>query len=437
MPKFGQRMQADDVLVDIENGTISRKVFTDPDIYKKELERIFAKSWLCLGHESLVSEPGEYFTTFMGEEPVFVIRGRDGVVRAFLNSCRHRGMRLCRLDRSKTSLIRCQYHAWAYDTAGNLVAVPHEEDQRGPKMNKEDWGLIEVAQLSIYKGLIFATWDADAVSLDDYLGEMKFYLDLILDRNEGGTEILGGVQKWQAAVNWKTEAENGIGDVAHVASVHVSAIKAGLRSTQGKDGYSIRFELGKYGHGIAAESGGPLQGGPRSIYSDYLEQVKAYVMEKHGAAAGELVPVGAAVVFPNLFIFDSARFTLLEVFHPQGPEKTMSYTWALVDRAAPQEIKEQVSKQISFGIGVFRPDDEDIWRETTRGMEGTVGDRYPFAFRLGLNQEEPASELVPGSSLPGIKNQRFPDEGNQLSFYARWAELMRDRPDAGQGGEGQ
>lgn len=429
MTKYGEGLPHEPKLVDVQRGLIDRRVFTDREIYDRELERIFRKLWLCLGHESLINAPGDYFTTYMGEEPMVVIRGKDGQVRAFLNMCRHRGMRLCRLDRGTASVIRCQYHGWSYSSAGKLVGVPHDDEQNGPRLPRDDWGLIEVPHLAIYKGLIFATWDENACSLDDYLGDMKFYLDLILERNRGGTEVLGGVQKWEARVNWKTEAENGIGDVAHVQTVHSSAIKAGLRSAQGKKGYSIRF--GKLGHGIAAESGGPLQGGPRSVYSDYLERVKAYVTEKYGAAASELVPVGGAVVFPNMFLFDSARFTLLEIFHPRGPEKTLSYTWALVDREAPAEIKEQASKQISFGIGVFRPDDEDTWRETTRGMEGKIGERYPFIYYLGLNQEQPASELVPGSNLPGTKNQVFPDEGNQLAFYARWAAEMEREPEEG------
>jgi len=85
-------------LVRPEEGVISRRIFADEAIYAAEIERIFGKCWLVLGHVSQIPKPGDYFTTTMGEDPVIVTRQRDGSVRAFLNSCRHRGMRVCLAD---------------------------------------------------------------------------------------------------------------------------------------------------------------------------------------------------------------------------------------------------------------------------------------------------------------------------------------------------
>src|SRR4051794_7205130 len=108
-----QRLDPAD-LVDPDGGFVQRAIYVDREIYDLEQERIFARSWLYLAHETQLREPGDYITTFMGEDPVIVVRGADGQIQAFLNACRHRGMRVCRADEGNTSFFRCPYHAWTY-----------------------------------------------------------------------------------------------------------------------------------------------------------------------------------------------------------------------------------------------------------------------------------------------------------------------------------
>src|SRR5699024_6377770 len=121
-------------------------------------------------------------------------------------SCRHRGVRLCRADAGATKMFSCTYHGWAFDLEGALKTVPNEQAYP-EEFDKKDWSLIEVPNVQSYKGLIFGNWDVDAESLEDNLGDMKYYLDAMLDRDPEGTEVMGGVMKWTLEGNWKLAAE--------------------------------------------------------------------------------------------------------------------------------------------------------------------------------------------------------------------------------------
>jgi phenylpropionate dioxygenase-like ring-hydroxylating dioxygenase large terminal subunit len=214
-------------LVDSDNGLVSRRIFIEPEIYEQELTQIFARCWLYLCHGSQIPQPGDFFTTYMGEDPVLVVRDSGGQVRAFLNVCRHRGNRLCRADTGNAATFTCAYHGWTYRNDGRLVGVPYLKEAYHDELDRDRWGLVPVAQLDSYKGLWFATFDAEAPPLHDYLGEMKWYLDMFFDRREGGIEIIGGMHKWIMPCNWKFPAENFAGDGYHVHWSHLSAVQTG------------------------------------------------------------------------------------------------------------------------------------------------------------------------------------------------------------------
>ena len=147
-------------LVDLETGTQDTRCYTDEAVYRRELERIFARCWICVGHDSQIQEPGDYFTTTIGEDPVIVTRHRDKSIHVMLNQCRHRGLRLCRGDYGNAPSFTCSYHGWCYGTDGSLLGMPHREQPK-KHFNQADWGLNKVAQVDTYRGLIFATWDPD------------------------------------------------------------------------------------------------------------------------------------------------------------------------------------------------------------------------------------------------------------------------------------
>ncbi len=208
-------------LYDRASHKVSRRAFEDDELYKAEQRAVFGKSWLFLGHESQVPKPRDFFTTTMGEESVIVVRDAGGTVRAFLNSCRHRGMAVCQADRGNTPAFTCTYHAWTYDTSGRLIGVPKFRETYHGELDKKSLGLVPVSQVGSYKGLLFGTFDPSAPPLAEYLGDLTYYLDHWLDRHEGGIEVVG-VQKWIMNTNWKVGADNNCGDNYHVYYTHSS-----------------------------------------------------------------------------------------------------------------------------------------------------------------------------------------------------------------------
>ena len=229
----------DDVanLVDTEQGFISREIFVDPDLYKEELDKVFTRAWLFIGHESLIPNPGDFYTTRMGEESVILCRDKKGVVHAFLNSCRHRGMKVCRYEQGNTSIFTCPYHSWTYTTDGKLQGVPQYRSLYDGNLDRDANSLVPVAKLAIYKGTVWATWDKNAPEFLTYLGDAKIHLDQALDcrdGREGGSEVIG-VHKWVFPANWKFAAENFLGDTYHNPSHRsVDLIGIGPSAASGK-----------------------------------------------------------------------------------------------------------------------------------------------------------------------------------------------------------
>ena len=96
-------------LVSPDGARVDQRVFCDTDLYERELDTVFRRCWLLLGHESQLPEPGSFVRTSMGEDPVLLTRDRDGRLDAHLNICRHRGTELCRVDRGSATTFECSY----------------------------------------------------------------------------------------------------------------------------------------------------------------------------------------------------------------------------------------------------------------------------------------------------------------------------------------
>ena len=113
-----------DEMVSLERGEIDRRIYSDPAIFELEMERIFARSWLFLCHESQIPEPGDFFQSVMGRDNVLVVRQKDRTVKAMLNTCAHRGNAVCRAEEGNAKSFLCTYHGWSYGIDGQLLGVP-------------------------------------------------------------------------------------------------------------------------------------------------------------------------------------------------------------------------------------------------------------------------------------------------------------------------
>lgn len=416
-------------LVDLTKGEINRSIFSDPAIYQHELKQIFARCWLFLGHTSQLPNENDFFTTYMGEDPVIVTRHSDGQIGAFLNMCRHRGNRVCRADSGNQRTFTCPFHGWTFANNGNLKVVPGFKNLYHEQLDMDKHGLVPVARIDDYKGMIFATFDANAPSLDEYLGDMAWYLDMALDRREGGIEFVPGGHKWRLKCNWKFPVDNFIGDSYHGPVSHGSAWENGFEGMpRRKKGYGYEgFQINAgNGHGFGARWAENQEQVLEMSLPEFLDYETERFAESHarlGDLRGMHLSPMHCSIFPNFSMLWQAGN--MRVWHPRGANETEAWSWCFVDKKASQEHKDMVrvhDLQRHGTSGTWEQDDVDNWAQSHTSGKGYVGRQFLQNISMGVDHEI----ADPTTIHPDFRGRlgALQNEINQRQFYGQWVRMM-------------
>lgn len=411
----------------IEPGTgkLDRSIFVDEDVYQEELEKIFGRAWQMIGHTSLIPNPNDFFHTYMGEDPVILTRDNKGKLHAMLNMCRHRGNRIIRADDGNAKNFMCTYHGWTYTSDGSLEHVPGEERVYFNELNKSDLGLIQ-AKVDTYAGIVFATWDHQAPSLKEYLGDARWYLDTVFNRREDGQQALGPL-KWMEPVNWKTPVDN-CSDNYHTVVTHLSSALAyetfhgRPRATHEQLFDRPHKHMFVNGHGLTVreisddtprDRAGQTNEN-RHIFLNFHRETMPEVENRLGHLRAHNVELMNHSIFPNGVL--GFRLAL-----PRGPLMTEFWHFVLVDKDAPPEVIEGTRRGSAGNngpAGLFEQDDIDNWRSVTESAKSQVARNIPQDLSMGAGRYN--SHLT----YPGQVSDEYISEHNQRGFYTRWEEFM-------------
>jgi phenylpropionate dioxygenase-like ring-hydroxylating dioxygenase large terminal subunit len=411
----------------VQPDRVHRSIYTDAAIFDLEMERIFGRAWLVLGHESQVREPGDYFTTRMGREPVVVLRHEDGSVRVLVNRCAHRGAMVCAEGRGTLERFVCPYHGWSYDRAGELKAVPFSAGYAPGKLS--ELRLAAVARVATYRGFIFASLAAGGETLEDFLGPAKASFDDFVDRAPGGElQVAGGVFKHTYNGNWKLMLENHL-DGAHPAWVHASSVAVARNAPEpGGERYSdiavrqmrqngapdaVWEATGIWttprGHGYMGDYHDDdrlVAGLGNPVFDEYRRRLIADLGEER---ADQILRVTLwnTIVYPNCSFM--SQFRQLRIIHPLAVDRSVVYTYSFrMPQAPAQMFRDTVAfANVVNGTGSWvLTDDLEVYERIQRGLGAGAPEWVYIGRGYGRDIEEQGSARgATGTSEVFIRGQ--------------------------------
>lgn len=424
--------------------TVPRKVWADDELLELEMKRIFRRCWQFLAHESEIPQPGDYVLRKMGRDPVIVVRDENGQIRVHLNTCRHRAVPLCRADSGNASHFRCSYHGWTFANTGELRGITYQPDVYGKNgIDKSKLSLHSPAQVDSFLGLIFATWDPDAPSLQEYLGDITWYLEAIFNKFPDGMEVVGTPVRNIVRANWKTEGENLSGDGYHTMVTHASALDIGLFATE-KDLVKLGELTPKFtGRTVTTPNGHTMrvQRLPLKVegwhYFGYPKEWWDVFNERLTPPQRDLMSclsVGHGSIFPNMSFIENfktnvdgpdlhARYVRITVRYPIDATTSEELWFYLAPRNADPEwlrLSKLAYLRTNGPSGMFEIDDAENFVGISEASVGDVSKEMPVVLDGGRHHKPTPPEVGwPGKVVDGDKTER-----TIRAFHRRWRELM-------------
>src|SRR5579875_430545 len=413
----------------VEDQRVHRRIYTDAEVFEAEMERIFERTWVFVGHESEVAASGDYKTVSIGTQPAIMTRDEDGGIHVLMNRCMHRGATICQEQRGNSSFFRCWYHGWTYTNRGELVGVPYPGGYgRGFERRKFS---LKRAKVGVYRGLVFASLNPEVPEITEHLARARYYIDLFMDLSpEGEVDARSGTHKYGYDGNWKFQMENGV-DGYHPNFVHQSFFEIQGKKL-GRKVMKLFTEASSYqskdlgnGHSILdmapqRKSHRPVNNILRGSTSDastkiYIERlVRRYGEERTSEILGAS-NVNLAV-FPNLLIIGIQFRNVI----PINVNRTDVYLTPITLKGVPDEINTarlRAHEAFYGSAGGGAPDDVEMFNRCTTGLR--VKGAEWLELSRGIEREHTADD---GSIAAHIS-----DELPQRAFYRQWRRMMCEK----------
>ncbi len=430
-----RRVKAADheILALVQDGRVHSSIFTSQEIFELEMQNIFHRTWLYVGHESEVPDPGDFKLRAIGRQPVILVRGHDRVVRVLMNRCRHRGSVVCEEAEGQTRFFRCWYHGWVYDNTGKNVQVSGA-DGYDEAFRKEDHDLSPVPRMESYRGFVFASTAREGSSLREHLGRSAPMIDIMVDASPVG-EILvdAGCYKTEFKGNWKLVGMDGY----HPHFTHASIIDAHEKKAKtesdwavthlgdpfGDNSDSLTRDLGN-GHAMLDFTGHRLQHLEPYLAifrkktpgaAEYVERMRS----RYGRERGDLLIALAgdphAGIYPNLQIINNQ----LRVINPLAVDRAEIVMYAVRLKGVSEAINTarlRAHEQFFGPAGHGSPDDNEVFERVQRGMMAQVDPWIDIS--RGIRRQR----LEADGSIVG----RITDEVPQRAQMRQWRALMSE-----------
>lgn len=409
-----------------------RDIFTNEDLFELEMRHIFESNWVYLAHESQIPEKNDYFTTWIGRQPVVITRDKTGELHAVINACAHRGAMLCRRKHGNKGSFTCPFHGWTFSNTGKLLKVKDEKTTQYPPQFGQNGShdLKRVARFANYRGFLFGSLSEDVQSIEDHLGETKEIIDQMVDQAPEGLEVIRGNSSYIYDGNWKLQMENGC-DGYHVSSVHWNySATMGRRKETGTKAVDANGWSKSVGGVYGFDNGHIL------LWTHSLNPEVRPVWDKRDEIAARVGQDRADFIvnqtrnlclYPNVYLMDQFS-TQIRVTRPISVDKTEITIYCFgpkAESAADRAVRIRQYEDFFNVSGMGTADDLEEFRACQMGYAGTAAPWNDLSRGAPLWVRGPDENAQKMGINPLVSGARSEDEGLFVCQHEYWANTLR------------